>query len=478
MMTMKTARKLAWAALVAALVLSPLAAEDDDWDMGFDSGWDDDSALFGGDDDFFGGDGIVDLTDDTLSATEVTTIFEAGSIKVGGNWSMGASTATGFGNGIALQDALYDTTLSVNADAQLYIDARPTDSLRMYMKGGINYPYVSASDAQQTTMAGNQTIINALNALNSTGASAIAPNTAIVSSVNGFYVKELFTDFDVNDRISARFGKQTITWGVGYFFSPASNIVNLSTIDPEDPTAQVDGPLALKLTGTLPHQNIFYLYAIPSVTRQENFSVPVLRTATVKYNGSTTSSLRDTALAAKTELVFGSVELGLGGWYKYGNAPIAMATLTGPCTDYGSFFAEGFAQFDDDIILKGTVGGMFMFNEPGITLMAQYYYDGEEPAATLKQLAAAVPATKLAFRNGSNIAGTIAFSKLGINNVSANVFGLYNVPNETLVTNANVSYGGVKNMSFSAGPSVIWNGFDNDPTVSVKLSATLGGGKF
>lgn len=471
MMTLKTARKLAGAALVAVLVLSPLAAEDDDWDMGFDSGWDDDSALFGGDDDFFGGDGIVDLTDDTLSATEVTTIFEAGSIKVGGNWSMGASTATGFGNGIALQDALYDTTLSVNADAQLYIDARPTDSLRMYMKGGINYPYVSASDAQQTTMSPSLSG-------NSTGTN---PTSITTYTYNGFYVKELFTDFDINDKVSARFGKQTITWGVGYFFSPASNIVNLSVIDPEDPTAQVDGPLALKLTGTLPRQNIFYLYAIPSTTLNSTYTIPyngMNFTVPLTATNSATSSLRDTALAAKTELVFGSVELGLGGWYKYEQDPIAMATLTGPCTDNGSFFAEGFAQFDDDIILKGTIGGMFMFNEPGITLMAQYYYDGEEPAAALKQLAAAVPATKLAFRNGSNIAGTIAFSKLGINNVSANVFGLYNVPNETLVTNANVSYGGVKNMSFSAGPSVIWNGFDNDPTVSVKLSATLGGGKF
>ncbi|MCQ2982483.1 MAG: hypothetical protein MJ178_06995 [Treponemataceae bacterium] len=474
MMTLKTARKLAGAALVAALVLSPLAAEDDDWDMGFDSGWDDGSALFGGDDDFFGGDGIVDLTDDTLSATEVTTIFEAGSIKVGGNWSMGASTATGFGKDIALQDALYDTTLSVNADAQLYIDARPTDRLRMYMKGGINYPYVSATDAQQTVLSNDlQTALLAASVLSAIGGGTNPNASYSITTYNGFYVKELFTDFDVNDRISARFGKQTITWGVGYFFSPASNIVNLSTIDPEDPTAQVDGPLALKLTGTLPRQNIFYLYAIPETSMKANYNG---LSATLK--GSSTSSLRDTALAAKTELVFGSVELGLGGWYKYEQDPIAMATLTGPCTDNGSFFAEGFAQFDDDIILKGTIGGMFMFNEPGITLMAQYYYDGEETSAALKQLATATPAVKLAFRNGSNLAGTIAFSKLGINNVSANVFGLYNVPNETLVTNANVSYGGVKNMSFSAGPSVIWNGFDNDPTVSVKLSATLGGGKF
>ncbi len=535
MMT-KTLRKLVGATLLAALLISPVTAEDDDWDTdwdtGFESSWGDDSDLFGsdddlfgGDDDFFGDDGIVDLTSTTLNASQATTIFEAGSIKIGGNWSTGASTSTGFGKDITFKDAMYNTTLTVNANAQLYIDARPTDSTRMYMKGGINYPYVTAGDAQQTTQSSDLIAIQeyqkemeiylkdlekygedyteyvsklrdfqeqytaymlSLNTDTPLPTPVLIPNPPelpeaptppgtdyYTTTYNGFYIKELFTDFDITGNISARFGKQTITWGVGYFFSPASNIVNLSTIDPEDPTAQVDGPLALKLTGTLPHQNILYVYAIPETSIDR-----VLGPITLTAKGSDTSLIRNTALAAKTELVFGAVELGLGGWYKYERSPIAMATLTGPCTDYGSFFAEGYAEFDDDIIWKGTVGAMMMFNDPGITLMAQYYYDGAELSEAMKKLAETTPAVKLAFRNGSNLAGTLAFSKLGIKNVNANVFGLYNIPNETLMANANVSYSGLKNMSFSAGPSFTWNGFDKDPTISVKLSATLGGGKF
>ena len=36
-----------------------------------------------------------------------------------------------------------------------------------------------------------------------------------------FHVSELFSDFQFRDTLFFRAGKQTINWGVGYFFSPA-----------------------------------------------------------------------------------------------------------------------------------------------------------------------------------------------------------------------------------------------------------------
>ena len=47
-------------------------------------------------------------------------------------------------------------------------------------------------------------------------------------------LSELFADFDVDNRVFVRAGKQTVNWGVGTFFSPA-NLINLDEIDPEDP---------------------------------------------------------------------------------------------------------------------------------------------------------------------------------------------------------------------------------------------------
>ena len=57
---------------------------------------------------------------------------------------------------------------------------------------------------------------------------------------------ELFADFVLGDRAFFRVGKQTINWGVGYFFSPA-DIINVGRIDPENPEAEREGPVALRL---------------------------------------------------------------------------------------------------------------------------------------------------------------------------------------------------------------------------------------
>ena len=48
-----------------------------------------------------------------------------------------------------------------------------------------------------------------------------------------FSLHELFLDYTLLDKLYLRAGKQTINWGVGYFFSPA-DVINVGRIDPFD----------------------------------------------------------------------------------------------------------------------------------------------------------------------------------------------------------------------------------------------------
>jgi hypothetical protein len=55
-------------------------------------------------------------------------------------------------------------------------------------------------------------------------------------------------------------GKQTANWGVGYFFSPG-NLLDFGTIDPENPTEERTGPLAVKFQRSQRTSN-YYLYLL------------------------------------------------------------------------------------------------------------------------------------------------------------------------------------------------------------------------
>ncbi|HEX6987620.1 MAG TPA: hypothetical protein VF170_19730, partial [Planctomycetaceae bacterium] len=115
---------------------------------------------------------------------------------------------------------------------------------------------------------------------------------------------ELFADFDVGDKAFFRVGKQTVNWGVGYFFSPA-DIINVGRIDPEHPEAEREGPVALRVNVPTGSDNL-YAYAV--------------------YDDSAAGT--KVAFAPKAEFVIGGSEVGLGLYYRAGRAPRAMATLS------------------------------------------------------------------------------------------------------------------------------------------------------
>lgn len=190
-------------------------------------------------------------------------------------------------------------------------------------------------------------------------------------------VFELFTDFAYNDALFFRFGKQTLNWGPGYFFSPA-NVLNIQTIDPLNPTAQLEGPLSVRahlpVAGT---QHNLWAYAV--------FDADTLKP-------------EDTALAAKAEFVLGGWELSAGAWYAWERPLRGILTAAGSL-DRVSVFGEAYlargsdrtwvsdittippfvatTTDDSSAFFKGTAGFMWTQSDWKLTVAGQYLYDGE-----------------------------------------------------------------------------------------------------
>ena len=426
-----------------------------------------DDDLFGGsDDDLFTDDSIVEVKDvSAKSDLSRGVIFDTGSIKVGGSLSAGITTNTVLYSPEEndLGKNIYASTLKPDLSAMLSVDARPTETLRIYTKFGFAYPFQNKATAN-----GNSIVI-----------------------ADWFKLKELFTDFSLKDTAFFRFGIHTVTWGTGYFFSPVSDMINTSSIDPENPEKQVDGALNLRTQIVFPNsQNCLWFYVIPST----NFT-----------NQTAESYMRETALAGKFDLLIGNWEFGIGGFYKYQNAPKAMLTATGSLRKIGFFgefvYSYGSASewarnnnWDDKTsIIQATAGFSYMWKEPQITLAAQYYFNGndKDPAAYVI--------------GGHNIAALLSFGKLFNNNdFTASIFAIGNfgrkemtaaeremlklsgatdemlaaVSGTALTSTAMLYYSPIKELKVGLGPSITFKTFEANPTISLKLSATLGGGKF
>ena len=403
------------------------------------------------DDSLFGDDSIIEVdttpTDSKSSDLSKGILFQTGSVKIGGAFDLGLTTLTSFQKDKDATKSFEETILLPKASAQLTIDARPTENLRLYLKTGIHYPYVTESYSTLiTTPTG---------AVPGTG---LPPNLVVnggsntFNIANIFYIKELFSDFNIGDYVGFRFGKQTVSWGVGYFYSPA-DVINLTRINPEDPTAQVEGPLALRtqivFTGT---QHAIWAYIIPD----NDFA------AAAQGAG---PYLKNTALALKGDILIGDFEFGLGAWYKNQNPAKFMLTTTGTIFRTYSIFSElvlsiGKDNIPEDYtpIFQGTLGILKNWTKQNLTIGLQYYYNGQE------------------LNYGHNLAALITFSKFLFSDLSLSLFGQYNFDNNQGTAFCDLKYSPIKEFSVTAGPYFTFT--KDDVITSIKLVFNLGCGKF
>ncbi len=245
------------------------------------------------------------------------------------------------------QDTNHSVGFRLGAD--VFLDARPSESLRVFGKARTDYPFGE----------------NAGDGVNSgAGTSAIE-------------IFELFSDVNWEERIFFRVGKQTVTWGTGYFWSPA-DVLSLVPIDVEEPEAEREGPLAIKASVPFAEHSLD-MYLIGDTAVQ---------------------SVLDLGFAARTILYINPVEFRLGTAYQRDNPARFTGAVTLP---YGDIigFGEGrislgraeqrlsrnadiqlgedpyLLEDDDDVYLSGTIGFRWMPQRWNLSLIGQYLYQGE-----------------------------------------------------------------------------------------------------
>ena len=142
-----------------------------------------DDDLFGGsDDDLFGDDSIVEVPDvSAKNDLSKGVIFDSGSIKVGGSLSAGLTTNTILYSPDEddLGENIKNTKLSPESSSFLTVDARPTETLRIYTKFGLAYPFETKADTTYKIDMANQ-----------------QPEFS-TSITDWLKLKELFTDFSI-----------------------------------------------------------------------------------------------------------------------------------------------------------------------------------------------------------------------------------------------------------------------------------------
>ena len=369
--------------------------------------------------------------------------------------------------------------------ANLFFDARPIQDLKLYGKFIFEFPFEKN-----------------LNGKISVPKSLVPPNGVdIPVSVNGspnFKIWEMYTDFSAKDIAFFRFGKHTVKWGTGYFYSPA-DVINISRIDPEKPTADREGPVSLRTHIVIPKtQYNIWLYLLPDT---ETFKP--------QY----------TAGAAKAEFVFGDWELGVGGWYRYEKAPRFITTLSGSIAGKVAVFAEGvfawgsdYTYYKNDTTLtpytvknkpffQATLGGSYSNADSHTMLAFQYYYNGfgyantkaadriaDTAVAALGKQNFTDPSLKkyeniaaMGNRGRHYIAFTVAQNKIGTEDLTANLFQQFAITELEGLTTLSLNWRIFKFVQMSTGPIFTYPlspSSHSKGSIGYNLSFKLGGGKF
>lgn len=269
-------------------------------------------------DDLFGGDLFVEYEEDETALRPEEALLVQDGWDVGGSYNLSVNASRTFIEGLEPIDT-WRTSLGGN----LYLDARPDPDFRVFGKMGLNYAVSKDKSEDPLNLS----------------------------------LQELFADFNYDNQVFFRAGKQNVKWGVGYFYSPA-DVISVGRIDPSNPEKEIEGPVALRVHYPRGSTN-YYFYTL--------------------FDGVTEPS--EVGLAPKMEFVMGGTEIGLGGFYQKDKAPRAMLTLSSSLGNVAVFGEAVVGKATDQFFFQGTAGGRYSYNDPdglfNLTGAAQYFYDEE-----------------------------------------------------------------------------------------------------
>ena len=191
--------------------------------------------------------------------------------------------------------------LSVSA----YADLRASEFTRFYAAGSYNYNISSNANS-------------------------------LVTVNDGFSLDEIFVDTAIGRKIFFRLGKQRVSWGVGNWYKPA-DVLSLSQIDPDNPTASREGPFAFKTDMPFGLLNHATLYMVPPIDGDPS-----------KFS-----------IAERTDVVIGGFELSFAGFARTDMQakPRLMFMFSGAIGSFDVYGENVMAWGSDRTYVRAKAGG-------------------------------------------------------------------------------------------------------------------------
>jgi len=467
-------------------------------------------------DDLFGdaNSGIETVAPST-KGNAVSAFLKSSAVRIGGSYTGSVApswTWTNPWNGSFDPRDPDSETITPSVGAKVFFDARPDEETRFYGSVKTEWPFKTSETflTGATYSAGNSTY----------GIPASVVTTKDTLSLPNIRVFELFADRSWDDRLFFRFGKHTVKWGVGYFWSPA-DVINLTSIDVNDPTAQREGPISLRLNAPiLGTQSNIWAYALLPNAESASDLAP-----------------KDVAYAAKYEFLLGNYEIGTGAFWQRDRAPKGMLTATGSIGKF-TLFGEAVLSWGSDkewvdniaglaaaksptdvtskdkdgAYFSGTGGFSYMNSGKHITGYAQYFYNGDgystsrrkELIADGRKLVDAMKDTSYAtsmsgafkgliYQSGQHYAGVYLTKGEFLNeDLTIGMLSIANLSDLSGFVQPTVSYQFFTGFSGSFNPTFYWStdalwgaGSDGEyvimadgPSMTLSFKATLGSGNF
>lgn len=361
-------------------------------------------------DTLFGGEaeGSVVTEAEETDFNPAEALLESERVSISGSFSVAGALS------LTLEEMRLSSGLS-DLTTRLILDARPSSDLRVLVKTDLGYSTTSGVALE---------------------------------------LRELFADFDVDSAVFVRAGKQTINWGVGYFFSPA-NLINTERVDPQRPGLELAGPVAFKAQYPIGTDNLTGYVILDDFAAETNAE-----------------------LAARYEFLFEGFEFTAGGLYAFGEPWAIAATATGSLAGL-TVFAETVAQQSDRVFVvrdpgsasgirtetregtvffSGTVGGRFSYtgeDQPlNLSGSAQYFFNGlgyadasvwqDHPAAISELLEAGqLRAADLTDRGQHYVGAALGASDVAELKVSPSLFWLGNLSDGSGTVSVGLPYSGI-----------------------------------
>ena len=259
---------------------------------------------------------VVDIDEEQQPSLENDALETEGT-RIGGSFKMKTANSWLFSKDAGSESwevpGLDAGRLVLDLKAELFFEARPDSDTKFFGSIKIDGPLAVVEDDAATLL---------------------------IDESRGFddilKINELFADFNYRQDIFFRAGKQTIGYGVGYFFSPV-DVLSIGKIDLEDPEAEREGPIALKTSIPLGLNSLqLFIAADESI-----------------------SSVSELSFMPTFDFLRGNAEIGVGLYYRSDRAPKALLSLS------TSIFSD-VRLFGEAAIGYGTPAGLSFSEEDEI----------------------------------------------------------------------------------------------------------------